>query len=170
MPWIQEHKPLHDNLNLAKKRLNNFMNKLEKNGCYNEYDQVFQEWLKEGIIDSGIGTSVHYLPHRHVVKLSSTRTKLRLVFNAYAREKDRPSLNQCLEKGISLLTLILSLLINSQISFHLSDRNFLRFLWYDKDKRLRVYRHVRVVFGVTCSPFLLNAVVKHHLNTLLEDK
>ena len=45
MPWIQGHKPLHDNLNLAKKRLDNLMNKLEKDGYYNEYDQVFQEWL-----------------------------------------------------------------------------------------------------------------------------
>ena len=74
------------------------MNKLEKNGNYNEYDQVFQEWLKEGIIekvnDSEISTSVHYLPHRHVVKLSSTTTKLRPVFDASAGEKDSPSLNQ----------------------------------------------------------------------------
>ena len=54
------------------------MDKLEKDGYYNEHDQVFQEWLKEGIIqevnDSEIGASVHYLPHRHVVKLSSTTT------------------------------------------------------------------------------------------------
>ena len=85
-----------------------------------------------------------------------------------------------------MLTLIPSLLINFrkskigvisdirkaflQISLHPSDRDFLKFLWYDKDKRLWVNRHVRVVFGVTCSPFLLNAVIKHHLNTLLEDK
>ena len=107
MPWIQGHKPLHDNLNLAKKRLDNLMNKLEKDGYYNEYDQVFQEWLKEGIIeevnDSEIGTSVHYLPHCHVIKLSSTATKLRPVFDASAREK---SLNHCLEKGVNLLTLI----------------------------------------------------------------
>ena len=43
-------------------------------------------------------------------------------------------------------------------------------MWYDKDKRLRVYRHIRVVFAVTCSPFLFNAVIKHHLNILLDDK
>ena len=42
MPWIQGHKPLHDNLNLAKKRLDNLMNELEKDGYYNEYDQVFK--------------------------------------------------------------------------------------------------------------------------------
>ena len=116
MPWIQGHKPLHDNLNLAKKRLDNIMNKLEKDGYCNEYDQVFQEWLKEGIIeevnDSEIGTSVHYLPHRDVVKLSSTTTKLRPVFDASTKEKDDLSLNHCLEKGINLLTLIPSLLIN----------------------------------------------------------
>ena len=79
MPWIQGHKLLHDNLNLAKKRLDNLVNKLKKDSFYNEYDQVFQEWLKEGIIEevnnSEICTSVHYLSHRHMVKLSSTTTK-----------------------------------------------------------------------------------------------
>ena len=131
-----------------------------------------KECIIEKVNDSEVGTSVHYLPHGHVVKLSSTTTKLRPVFDTSAREKDTPSLNHYLEKGINLLTLIPSLLANFrkskigvvsdirkaflQISLHPSNRDFLRVLWYDKDKRLMVYRHVRVVFGVTtCSPFLL---------------
>ncbi|KAJ3656761.1 hypothetical protein Zmor_015810 [Zophobas morio] len=48
LPWIQGHKPLHDNLNLAKKRLNNLMNKLEKDGYYNEYYQVVRFFLVGG--------------------------------------------------------------------------------------------------------------------------
>ena len=29
---------------------------------------------------------------------------------------------------------------------------------------------IKVVFGVTCSSFVSNSVIKHHLNTLLDDK
>jgi hypothetical protein len=49
-----------------------------------------------------------------------------------------------------------------------SERNFLRFLWVNKDGELEVYRHARVVFGVTCSPFLLGAVIKLHLEKTLK--
>jgi hypothetical protein len=48
------------------------------------------------------------------------------------------------------------------------DRDVLRFLWYDhvakKQPEVRVFRFTRVVFGVSSSPFLLNATISHHLN------
>ncbi len=47
------------------------------------------------------------------------------------------------------------------------DRDVLRFLWVDniqdKEPMLRVFRFTRVVFGVSSSPFLLNATIKFHL-------
>ena len=48
------------------------------------------------------------------------------------------------------------------------DRDVLRFLWF-KDactdqQDLMELRFARVVFGVTSSPFLLNATIRHHLN------
>ncbi|UYV74966.1 hypothetical protein LAZ67_12001917, partial [Cordylochernes scorpioides] len=45
------------------------------------------------------------------------------------------------------------------------DREFLRFLWWKKDqKTLKFYRHCRVVFGLSSSPFLLAATIKYHLS------
>ncbi|GFV45664.1 uncharacterized protein TNCV_2739401, partial [Trichonephila clavipes] len=46
------------------------------------------------------------------------------------------------------------------------DRDFLRFMWYDRENRehIKIYRHRRVVFGVTSSPFLLGATLNHHLD------
>ena len=47
------------------------------------------------------------------------------------------------------------------------DRDVLRFLWVDAiDKpspEIVVLRFTRVVFGVSSSPFLLNATIKHHI-------
>ena len=47
------------------------------------------------------------------------------------------------------------------------DRQFLRFLWVDdpaqEDPQIVTYRFARVVFGVSSSPFLLNATIRHHL-------
>ncbi|GLV33449.1 hypothetical protein CBL_21468, partial [Carabus blaptoides fortunei] len=53
-----------------------------------------------------------------------------------------------------------------------SDRNFISFLWYDKDK-LEIpvpFQHNRVVFGMNCSPFLLGAVIQYHLSSVSEDQ
>jgi len=47
------------------------------------------------------------------------------------------------------------------------DRDVLRFLWFDDVKKecpkVIVLRFARVVFGISSSPFLLNATVKPHL-------
>ena len=48
----------------------------------------------------------------------------------------------------------------------------MRFLWYENvnsesDAKSIVYRFLRVVFGVTSSPFLLNGTIKHHLSKYL---
>lgn len=188
MPWIEGHPPISSNLKMAKTRLDSLVNKLQKDGYYEEYRQVLCEWLAESIIEEVPDNelqneSSHYLPHRHVVKLNSATTKVRPVFDASAREKGFPSLNQCLEKGINLIALVPSILTRFrlskigivsdirkaflQISLCSNDRDFLRFLWYENGQ-IKVYRHARVVFGVTCSPFLLGAVITYHLQKILQ--
>ena len=50
-------------------------------------------------------------------------------------------------------------------------RDYLRFLWYDLDlEEPIVYKFLRVVFGLTSSPFLLNATIKHHLNRYVQNE
>ena len=47
------------------------------------------------------------------------------------------------------------------------DRDVLRFLWVDnilkKESQVVALRFTRVEFGVSASPFLLNATIKHHV-------
>ena len=46
------------------------------------------------------------------------------------------------------------------------QRDLMRFLWIDdinnKDPNIVSYRFCRVIFGMNCSPFLLNATLKYH--------
>ena len=53
------------------------------------------------------------------------------------------------------------------ISVNQRDRDALRFLWVDnvqqREPKIITLRFTRVVFGVSSSPFLLNATIRHHL-------
>lgn len=52
-------------------------------------------------------------------------------------------------------------------------RGYFRFLWYDldaEDEKIITYRFLRIVFGLTSSPFLLNGTIRHHLANNLENK
>ncbi|XP_072389479.1 uncharacterized protein [Diabrotica undecimpunctata] len=189
LPWLEGHPALPSNYHLAKSRLDNTVKKITKDGYFEAYDQVFQEWLNDNIIEEVVeeqrNQEAHYLPHRPVIKPSSITTKIRPVFDASAREKDSPSLNQCLEKGVNLIELIPAILLRFrqqkfgvtsdiskaflQISVHPKDRDFLRFLWYDKENNLKVFRHRRVVFGINSSPFLLGASLEYHLSKLVDE-
>ena len=49
-----------------------------------------------------------------------------------------------------------------QISLKPEDRDAHRFLWFSGGQ-VATYRFKRVTFGMNCSPFLLNATLRHHL-------
>ncbi|XP_059047592.1 uncharacterized protein LOC131843017 [Achroia grisella] len=187
LPWKVGHNELLNNYDLAYRRLQSVTKKLQSSDIYESYDKVFDEWLNLGIIekvtnpDEHKGSS-HYLPHRPIIKEESLTTKIRPVFDASAKDKYGKSLNICLDTGINMLDKIPKLLNGFrkggigitadiakaflQISITPLDRDMLRFLWWDKDNKLITFRHRRVVFGLTCSPFLLSATIQHHLNNV----
>ncbi|XP_050509028.1 uncharacterized protein LOC126886209 [Diabrotica virgifera virgifera] len=186
LPWLG-HPALPSNYQMAKKRLDITLKKINKDGYLEAYGQIFKEWLDENIIEEVLeeqpNQEVHYLPHRPVIKPNSASTKIRPVFDASAKEKDKPSLNQCLEKGVNLIELIPAILLRFrrqeigvisdigkaflQIGIHKADRDFHRFLWIDDAGKEKVYRHCRVVFGISSSPFLLGASLEHHFSLML---
>lgn len=59
-----------------------------------------------------------------------------------------------------------------QISVEPEDREFLKFIWWSnptaEDRTPVIYRHRRVVFGITSSPFHLAATLGLHLETAPE--
>jgi hypothetical protein len=189
LPWKEYHQPLPTNRTLAEKRLESTVKKLQRGGMYFKYQQVFEEWLAEEIIervpDDEVSSVKHFLPHRPVIKEQST-TKVRLVFDAPAHESCSPSLNDCFEKGSNLIEQIPNLLLQLrlkqngvvadirkaflQISVNPDERSYLCFLWRDGIGNTIVYRHHRrVVFGVVCSPYKLSAVIQHHISAAHEN-
>ena len=106
--------------------------------------------------------------------MDAESTKLRIVYDATAREKcKQPSLNDCLNPGPSLQNRLWDILVRSrfypvlltgdlkkaflQIRIKEKERDTLRFHW--KPNRL-----TRALFGMTYLPSLLGGVINQHLN------
>ena len=196
LPWKDVCSELPDNYNVCLKRLETNFRKLEKTPeLLRQYDSIIQDQLKQGIVEvvdksspGSKGLPVHYLPHRAVVRDDKSSTKLRIVFDASSKpSKNSLSRNQCLFKGPQLTPLLFDILVRFRVhpvaivcdlekAFHQvrvqeNQRDALRFLWVENtnaaDLRVIIYRFCRVVFGLTSSPFLLNATLKHHFEQFL---
>ena len=133
--------------------------------------------------ENEVVTSADYLPHHAVIKSDREITKTLVVFDVWAKsDKNETSLNDILYSGPCLLPLIEEILLRFrlgriavvannqqaflQVSVNECHRNYLRFLWYNNifdENSVKVYRFGRVLFGLTCSPFLLNGTVKIHV-------
>ena len=193
LPWKEFHDALPDNYQLSLKRLHGLLRRLKQDPTVLEqYDRTIREQLDKGFIEA-VNVSepapgrVHYLPHHGVLRTDKTTTKLRVVYDASAKS-DGASLNDCLHKGPKFNQLILDILLRFRsykialtadvekaflmISIDESDRDVLRFVWVDDvnkaDPEIRVFRFARVAFGVSSSPFLLNATIKYHLESFLD--
>ncbi|CAG7817296.1 unnamed protein product, partial [Allacma fusca] len=185
LPWVMPRSSIANNWGQAVKRLVSTTKRLKESGHYEIYEEVFKDWLKEGVIeqvpDEDLNKSeAHYLPHRAVIRDDSSTTKVRPVFDASCKLAKSLSLNDCLAKGPNQLELIPDILLRFRwkqigaiadirkaflmISVSQLDRDYLRFLWWENDKEtVKVMRHRRVVFGVNSSPFQLAAIIEHHL-------
>ena len=89
-----------------------------------QYDNVIKEQLSSGVVElvdkskerEVLPGTVHYLPHKEVLKEDRTTTKLRVVYDASAKAHDGTSLNECLLAGPSLTPLLFDLLLRLRIN------------------------------------------------------
>lgn len=180
-PWREELRP-DENRDIADARLKRLEAKMTANEKQ-EYTRKLTELLNEGYIeeipDKPEG-HVSYLPHRAVMKETSETTKIRIVYDCGAKKRGGLSLNDCLKPGPSLLPKIIGLLLRFrwgkvgtvadlvkaflQIKLHTGERDVTRFIWNGKE-----YRSTCVLFGATSSPSILNCVIEHHLENLIEE-
>ena len=190
LPWKDPRPSLPTNYELSHKRLLGLLRRLrEQPQVLQEYSSIIKGQLERGIVEevrepeAPVKGTVHYLPHHAVVRSDKQTTKVRIVYDASARSTGC-SLNDCLHVGMKFDQRILDILLRFRtnpvalaadiekaflmVSIAEEDRDALRFLWVnnavDDPPIIRVLRFTRVVFGVTSSPFLLNATLQHHLN------
>ena len=188
LAWKEDHRPLPTNESAATAQLLRQLRRLKRQPeLLAQYNQQIQDYLSGGFAEAIEeekplpGAKVHYIPHLAVARPDKESTKLRVVFNASFGD---PSLNDCLHPGPNLVPPMTEILLRCrshkfaltadiekaflQIHLSTSDKDSVRFLWVDDPfsdlPQIRKLRWIGVVFGVTCSPFLLAATLHHHLD------
>ncbi|UYV82294.1 hypothetical protein LAZ67_21001626 [Cordylochernes scorpioides] len=170
------------------KRLERCVNKLTTQERLEDYSKIFTEWEQENIIErihDDNKTVGHYSPHRPVFKETNKTTPIRPVYDASCRTVKVMSLNDCLETGPNLLEHIPNVIIRfrenkirisadirkafQMIEVNPEDRKYLKFIWSNIGGSVLTFQHTRVVFGLTSSPFLLGAVIEHHLKSVTDE-
>ncbi|XP_066969212.1 uncharacterized protein [Macrobrachium rosenbergii] len=186
LPFKHNHPFLPTNYNIALAQMYNQVKRFQRQPeLLKCYDSIIKEQLNldfiEEVENPVVSPNTHYLPHHAVSKDSST-TPLRVVYNCSARvNQSSASLNDCLMTGPSLTEKLFDLLVRFrmnkfaciadiekaflQIGLQPHHRDFTRFLWlenpFDQDSTVKTYRFKSVLFGATCSPFLLQMTLQY---------
>ena len=173
---------LPDGDRLARARLERCEKALERSERRPEYEKAIMQYMEDGYAELAPCTPdgpLHVMSHHAVYK----NGKIRIVFDASAGHPQ--SLNDCVLAGPNLIADLAGILLRFrlhpvavsadiekaflQISLHPEERDVTRFLWRENPgEDPTVFRMTRVVFGVSASPFLLQATVKRHLSLYAE--
>ncbi|XP_063447041.1 uncharacterized protein LOC134726564 [Mytilus trossulus] len=189
LPWKRDHDELPTNLAVTKRRTEHVMKRLtQKPDMLKKYGNIIQEQERREFIERVDETAetqgiIHYIPHHPVQKESST-TPIRIVYDCSCRKSPNLlSLNDCLmatSTKLNDLTKILKRFRANPVTITMEiekaflhdglnddDRDVTRFLWLsnpsDPSSNLQTYRFKSVLYGATCSPFMLNAMILKHL-------
>jgi len=186
-PWKEDHPSLPSNFSICAKRTRSLAQRLAKTPeLLQMYGNILADQERKGFIErvKDFQTQqAHYIPHRPVKKDSNT-TPIRIVYDCSCKQSsEHPSLNDCLHVGPPFLNHLCAILLRFRqyvyafsadiekaflhVELDESDRDYTRFLWlsnsHDPQSSLQPYRFKVVLFGASCSPFMLNAALTFHL-------
>eukprot|EP00112_Aurelia_sp_Birch-Aquarium-sp1_P015756 Seg3517.2 transcript_id=Seg3517.2/GoldUCD/mRNA.D3Y31 product="hypothetical protein" protein_id=Seg3517.2/GoldUCD/D3Y31 len=190
-PWRKGQYYLPNNKQLCETRLKSLLKKLrEDQQTFDTYDEVIKSQLEEGIVqlvpEQPDGQRISYLPHHGVIRKEAETTKLRIVYDASAKQrKYDKSLNDCLHIGPPLQPMLYDILLRFrmfpvailgdvekvflQIEVNKEGQDAMRFLRvkdiHEEPPEICELRFTRVIFGSGTSPFLLGTTIKEHMET-----
>ena len=168
--------------------MNRVHRSLQDKNLVDKYTAVFQQQVDDGIIEEIDLREMRgrvFIPHHPVIKTDEqTTTKIRPVFNCSFKTGNSPSLNDACFPGVNLLTDMTSLLqrfrtndfmmmADIEKAFlqiylkHDSDKDRFCFLW-KTEEGVKAYHFKTILFGLNASPFILNHVLKLHLQRCRE--
>ncbi|XP_053388749.1 uncharacterized protein LOC123533693 [Mercenaria mercenaria] len=189
LPWKEDHAPLPTNLEVTKKRTESLVRRLRREpNIFQKYSEIIQDQERRDFIEKVDENEqqpdrMHYIPH-HAVKKDSATTPIRIVYDCSCQEtSQKPSLNDCLDSTPPTLNDLSHIMIRFRLGKYAvstdiektflnvrldkEDRDMTRFLWLsdpgNPDSPFTTYRFKSVLFGATCSPFILNATLLKHL-------
>ena len=152
LPWKIDHAPLPTNKELSMGRMRSTTRKLERMQRLEEYHEVMEQQLEQGILElvPEVPTRevIHYIPHQPVIPNQAESTKMRIVYDCSAKSHSQvPSLNDFLEVGPPLQPMIFDILLRNRLNFLCitgdiqkaflkiivdpKDQDALRLLWYE---------------------------------------
>lgn len=161
---------------IALRRLKYIERSFEKNHKLKaEYTSVMEEYLEmnhmEEVAENEMNLPAVYLPHHAVIKEEKETTKVRIVFDASAKGKNKVSLNDELMVGPQLQEDMRNIVMRwrmkkicfvadvqkmyRNILVAKEDTNYQRILWRkEANQPIKDYRLLRVTFGTACAPYL----------------
>ena len=91
--WKHGPEPLQSNEHGSLRRLENLTKKLQRESDFlAQYDQIIQDQLETVIVERVTSEPVgreFYIPHKPVIRESAESTKLRIVFDASAKDNEK---------------------------------------------------------------------------------
>lgn len=159
----------------AYKRFNYMEKRLNANADLKaQYDAFMHEYLRLGhmhkVPSASTAIAAFYLPHHAIIKPGSLTTKLRVVFDASARDTNGMSLNESLCVGPTIQQDILSIMLRwrrhkialtgdlekmyRQIEVNPIHQPFQRILWRDELDNVAEFELSTVTYGTACAPYL----------------
>lgn len=166
----------------ALKRFHSLERKLVKNPeLLAQYSTFMADYLHSGHMSlvplSELPSGKFYIPHHCVLRPDSVTTKLRVVFDASAKDARNVSLNETLLIGPKLQANVLDILCRfrihpivftadvrqmyRQIVIAEDDRDFQRIFWrFNTTEPVQEYQLNTVTYGVASAPFLACRTIK----------
>ncbi|XP_017493373.1 PREDICTED: uncharacterized protein LOC108381465 [Rhagoletis zephyria] len=150
---------------------------LQKPEFYKEYCKFMDEYLELGHMrevgeyPNNIEHNSYFLPHHGVEKLSSTTTKLRVVFDGSSKYRNHRSLNEELAAGPALQCDLVQIILRwrkhnialcsdiekmfRQIAVNPIHQKYQQILWRKSAvDPVKIYKLLTVTYGTTPAPFL----------------
>ena len=183
IPWKRGEPYLVNNYEMAFNRLKTQERSLLRKGpeIAETYGEIIKDYVRKGYVTKVAKSDEAdqwFLPHFPVIRQNRMTTKIRMVFDAAAKNEGK-SLNDAVRSGPKLqreLTDVLTRFRRApialsgdisemflQVGLNEKDRQYHRFLWRDLESRdPDHYEFRRLLFGNRASPFCAQHVVHTH--------